>query len=137
MRGRAAAARRTGCRVAGSLAPTALALAAFFGLAALPARADLLPPSLVGVWVEGNCATAQRVRLVSALAVMDFLPVNDATNVQVPLLDKAQPATQGGVAASLTSPNIHARLDHGFTLDGDRLDGRFARCPDAPPALRW
>jgi hypothetical protein len=115
----------------------ALALAGLFGLVSPPARADLLPPSLVGVWAEGDCATAQRVRLVSALAVMDFLPVNGATNVQVLLLDKVQPPAQDVVAVSLTSPNIHARLDHGFALDGDRLDGRFVRCPDASPALRW
>lgn len=119
------------CRAIGA----AIVVSAALGLTMSSGAAQTLPERYAGVWVEGSCEDATRVRLVNRLAVIDVLDRGGEPHLQILAIRGAQ-ADGDGVALTLAMGN-GTTVDSRFTLDGDRLNGDFRRCDAPPPAVAW
>ena len=73
---------RLSCRCRAKLVTLTLAVA-FATLGTSHLRAEELPAEMVGVWVEGDCTTSERVRLINDLGVVDVLSIGGRTHLQI------------------------------------------------------
>jgi hypothetical protein len=113
-----------------------LAAVIFFGVS--ESRAQDIPAKMAGVWAEGDCDTAERVRLLNSFGMIDFVPVGGATYMQMLFFQQVKPANGAGIIeATLVSPSTNESLDHAFEMLDGRLDGTFARCRQPPLWLTW
>jgi hypothetical protein len=103
---------------------------------AIPHPASANP--VAGVWVEGDCRTASRVRVINAFGLLDIIPLGDDLSLQVLVFEGD---VAGGGADTLrrrvVSPNIRYEFDHEFSVEGGRLEATFSRCDRAPPGALW
>jgi hypothetical protein len=130
------AGRNTGAVVAVRRAVgAAIVVAVVLWLIMSSGAAQTLPERYAGVWVEGSCQDATRVRLVNSLAVIDVLDRGGEPHLQILAIRAAQ-ADGDGVALTLAMAN-GASVDSRFALDGDRLNGDFRRCVAPPPVVAW
>jgi len=112
-----------------------LVLTAFFALTIPRGVAQTLPERYAGVWVQGECSDAERVRLVNSLAVIDVLQRDGEPHLQILAINAARPGDQG-VDLELAMADGET-FDSHFSMEGDRLNDYFARCDTPPPAVAW
>lgn len=107
------------------------------GAATEPARAQSagLPEGYSGIWVEGECQSASRVRILNDLAIIDFLSIRGEPHLQIVGIKSAR--MTGSVVTVTLSTSTGETLQNELSLDGRRLNGTFNRCDQPPPVVAW
>jgi hypothetical protein len=94
--------------------------------------AEELPEEMVGVWVEGDCTTAEHVRLMNDLGIVQVTPTEAGARVLIMTFERIT-VVDGGAAVQSTLLNPNTKpIEQRFALKESRLDGKFVKCPRAP-----
>jgi hypothetical protein len=111
-----------------------IALAAWIG----DARSEAFPDAVRGIWAEPDCSSGQRVKIVNAMGIMDFVPSGENINLQVSVFTTVPHLGPDGVVqARVVNPNTKQEFAIELAIEDGRLNGEMEYCSEAPPAVQW
>jgi hypothetical protein len=120
---------------AGRRAPLAALVALAAAWATTAVAAPPLPERYTGVWVQGDCDDATRVRLVNSLGIIDILEHDGEPHLQITAIEATTPESDH-VRVDLRT-NGGDLVESRLAVTDGRLGGFYRRCDAPPPPTLW